>query len=98
MGRSQDAEGFRIADTDAFARFRIEAKVAARLQHPNIVHIHDVGELDNNPYLVFEYLDASSLKHVQDGNPQPAGPPLESLKFSHPPLTTHTHTASFTAI
>ncbi|MFK8004032.1 MAG: serine/threonine-protein kinase [Polyangiales bacterium] len=46
-------------------RFRNEARAAARLQHPNIVQVYDVGEEDPiGPYLVFEYVAGSTLKHI----------------------------------
>lgn len=44
-------------------RFRNEARAAARLHHPNIVQVYDVGEdPDVGPYLVFEYVAGSTLK------------------------------------
>jgi eukaryotic-like serine/threonine-protein kinase len=42
--------------------FRAEAAAAARLQHPNIVTLHDHGELDGAPYLILELLDGESLR------------------------------------
>lgn len=42
--------------------FRTEAAAAARLQHPNIVTLHDHGELDGAPYLILELLDGQSLR------------------------------------
>ncbi len=46
-------------------RFRNEARAAARLHHPNIVQVYDVGEEPEvGPYLVFEYVAGSTLKNV----------------------------------
>ena len=43
------------AGEQELARFRAEADVIARLQHPNIVQIYDVGEVAGRPYFVLEY-------------------------------------------
>ena len=43
------------------ARFRQEAEAVARLHHPNIVQIYDIGEADGVPYLVLEYVEEGNL-------------------------------------
>jgi serine/threonine protein kinase len=46
-------------------RFKNEARAAARLHHPHVVHVYDVGlDPDVGPYLVFEYVAGSTLKQV----------------------------------
>jgi serine/threonine protein kinase len=52
------------------ARFRDEADVIARLQHPNIVQIHDVGDIAGRPYFVLEYVAGGNLAEKLDGTPQ----------------------------
>lgn len=45
-------------------RFRIEARAVARLQHPNIVAIHRIGEVQRHPYLVSELVRGESLDRL----------------------------------
>ncbi len=42
-------------------RFLREARAAGGLSHPNIVVVHDVGEIDGRPYMAMELLDGGSL-------------------------------------
>ncbi len=52
-------------------RFRTEAETVARLQHPNIVLIHEVGECDGLPFFTLEYCAGGSLARKLDGTPLP---------------------------
>jgi eukaryotic-like serine/threonine-protein kinase len=59
-------------DPDLTARqsFLMEARAAARIQHPNVVSVYRVGELDDRPYIVSELIRGKSLR---ESFPLPAG-------------------------
>ncbi len=70
-------------------RFEREAKAQARFSHPNIVPVHDYGEVDGSPYIVMDYVAGDSLKKHLTG-PVAAGqaiawllPIADALAYAH---------------
>jgi serine/threonine protein kinase/tetratricopeptide (TPR) repeat protein len=59
------------ASEQQLVRFNIEAEAVARLQHPNIVQIHEVGEQEGLPYFSLEFVDGGPLNKKISGIPQP---------------------------
>ena len=72
-------------------RFKVEAKAAGKLNHPNIVGIYDYGEEQSLAYIVMEYVKGKELKsYLDSGERFPIkqtvhimGQLLDALGYSH---------------
>ncbi len=74
--RMQGVEGFQkivaikrilshLTDNDEFVTMFIdEAKLAAQLQHPNIIHIYDLGKIEKSYYIAMEFIDGRDLRSI----------------------------------
>ena len=85
MGVVYEAEDLRLKRTVALklirsaafaraqdlARFRVEAETVARLDHPNIVPVHEVGEGDGQPFFTMKLLPGGSLAERLKAGPLP---------------------------
>ncbi|MSU35668.1 MAG: hypothetical protein EXS36_11250 [Pedosphaera sp.] len=58
-----------LAEPARLARFQIEARASARLRHPNIVTLHDFGEIDGQPYLVMDLVSGRNLAEITRSGP-----------------------------
>ena len=79
-----------LADPQWLGRFRVEAAVAAGLQHPNIVQVHEILEVRSIPVLVMELVEGKDLTHrveAQAPSPREATRLLaevcEALEYAH---------------
>jgi serine/threonine protein kinase len=83
--------GAAVGHDEALARFRDEARAVARLQHPNIVAVHDFGEQDGSAFIVMEIVRGGSLgQWLERHGPMPVpqavqtmGQLLSALDYAH---------------
>src|SRR5688572_25427742 len=54
-----------LSDNELYVKmFLAEAKLAAQLDHPNIVHVFDFGEIDGSYFLTMEYVEGATLRQL----------------------------------
>ncbi len=59
-----------LADAEARRRFQREAHLASQLNHPHILTVYDVGELDDRQYVVTELIDGGTLTDWANAKPR----------------------------
>jgi tetratricopeptide (TPR) repeat protein len=66
-----------VLSADDIGRLRHEAQALARLAHPNIVTVHDIGDEDGRPFIVTEFVAGGDLAHAVAGTPLPLARAIE---------------------
>jgi len=59
-----------VLGEEAYSRFMTEAQAVAKLNHPNIVSIHDIGKEDGKQFFVLEFVDGMSLRELMRTYPE----------------------------
>src|ERR1700687_1078822 len=69
----------KMSDADRKRRFVQEAKAASALNHPNIVTIHEIDELDGVDFMVMEHVEGSALDRL---TPEKGLPVAQALSYA----------------
>src|SRR5262249_44044877 len=79
-----------LAAEDDLRRFRTEAQAAARLRHPHIVAVHEVGAVDGQPFFSMEFIEGRTLSQRLAEGPVPGrtaagylGPIARAVHHAH---------------
>ncbi len=80
LGRPVAIKVLRLGrDPELEARFELEARSLARLEHPSVVRVYDAGWSDEGPWMVMELLEGSPLSEIP-GLPDPLGRMMEAAR------------------
>src|SRR5258708_12451121 len=77
----------RLAGEEELQRFRSEAGVAARLRHPNIVAVHEVGEVEGQLFFSMEFIEGRTLAQRLTEGPVPGRSAAGARVFRGPAPT-----------
>jgi len=66
LGRRVALKFLHRNDPQQTERFLREARSQARVEHPNICKVHEVGEVDGRPYIAMQYIEGSSLSELRE--------------------------------
>ena len=69
----------KLAGADDIRRFHVEAEAAAKLDHPNIVPIYEIGELDGQHFFTMGFVDGGSLDRLLVENALPPRAAVEMM-------------------
>src|SRR5512139_625540 len=57
---------------ERLARFEQEARTASALNHPNVVTIYDIGQVDETRYIAMEFVEGRTIRELLENGPLPA--------------------------
>src|SRR6185503_12652462 len=66
-------------DPERVRRFQLEARAASGLNHPNIITVYEIGEVDHLHYIAIEFIEGETLRHRLANGPLPIN---ESLRIA----------------
>jgi serine/threonine protein kinase len=85
-------------EADRVRRFQSEAQAASALNHPNILTIHEIGEVDNVHFIATEFIDGVTLRQQLQSNRLTVREALDvAMQIASALATAHTLQGSSTA-